>query len=275
MFETLEIKNNLTRNYKHLSNKGGIIKHPGNIIVFGNIENGLILEAEGDIKVTGNIGASIIKTKGSLIVKGGLKGDSKAIIQANKLDISYIENSKCLISGSISIERTCINSEIYCSKNIVFQTGGKIIGGTVSVSKKLMVDSIGSTSYSPTNVYFGQNYVILNRIKIGNKKLRIKQFELSQLNNKINSEELSDKRKEIYKSKSNRLLKDINEHNTYISELINRYNTEVYLDNKIIIKAQIFKGVSFECGKDKLYINENRKGGSFHYDLSKKKIIQN
>ena len=60
----------------------GHIKHPGAVLVDGDVLAGARVEADGDIEVRGTVEASYIHTGGSLTVHGGIAGMGEGTVKA-------------------------------------------------------------------------------------------------------------------------------------------------------------------------------------------------
>ena len=134
----------------------GNIIYDGNVKVNGNVRDGFLIKAKGNVSVNGIVEGAIIEADGDIIIERGMNGRNKGVLKAKGNIISkYFENSKATAGGYIETEMIihCILSagtEI----NVVGKKGN-IIGGTISALSAINAKNIGSPMGSATVIKVG------------------------------------------------------------------------------------------------------------------------
>ncbi|MBI2060218.1 MAG: DUF342 domain-containing protein [Nitrospirae bacterium] len=124
----------------------GNIRAKGPVIIEGRVAAGFTIEAEGDVEVGDFVEASTIKAKGSIILKGGIKGAGKGYIYSEANVIAkYIERSKVEAKGDVLVANDILDSHVLCGGSVKVVTGkGSIMGGFISATKGVVAKRIGS-----------------------------------------------------------------------------------------------------------------------------------
>ena len=135
----------------------GNIHFNGHVNVFGNVQDEFIIEADS-IEINGVVGNSKVKSKGDLIVRGGINGKGRSeIICGGNAEIKYINAANVEVKNNLIVKKEIVNSEIKCNGNV---TSKKIIGGSVSGLKGIEAMQIGSEVGTPTLLKPGLNYEV-------------------------------------------------------------------------------------------------------------------
>jgi uncharacterized protein len=146
----LEITNNVDF-------KTGNIDFEGYLTVKGSVEDNFSVTADKDIEILGDYGVGsireIVSRKGSVYIKGGIAGKSKAVVKS-KRDIytKFVSDATIVCEGSVHIGFYCLNSNITAKEVILDSPKGQIIGGSIQAEIKVVSSIIGSTSEKRTMV---------------------------------------------------------------------------------------------------------------------------
>ena len=139
----------------------GNITSKGTIVVRGNVRSGFVLDAVGDIEVWGTVEDSLIKSKGSVLVRGGFVGSGKGKIEAEgDVTVGFARN-QTIVANNVTILREAVDCTIY-AKNIVKACGDKISieGGITTAGTSIEVEALGSKNEVYTDVEAGIDYTI-------------------------------------------------------------------------------------------------------------------
>lgn len=132
----------------------GNIYFLGDINIHGDVINGFVVRAMGNIHVAGVVEAgSTVEAGGDLTVVRGILGDGTTTIRAHRSIFSkYIENS--IVSAKETLQADCIiGSYIYCDGEIHVKSGrGRIMGGRVWAGDKICVRAVGSPAECKTTL---------------------------------------------------------------------------------------------------------------------------
>jgi len=152
--ETFHIKGNV-------DNSTGNIHVAGNLVISGMVMPGFVIEAAGNIEISGAVEQSIFKAGGNIKLQSGINGGE--LHCCGDLKCKYIQNCVVFTRGDIFAE-SIINSNVRCGKNIkVGGTIAKIIGGNCVAGQNIEANSIGSLSNIKTKLQLGLDQVGMER----------------------------------------------------------------------------------------------------------------
>lgn len=134
----------------------GDITYEGNVTVKGNVTAGYSVHAKGDIIVDGVVEGATLYAGGQIVLKRGMQGMNKGIMEAEGNIISkFIENAVVKSGGYITTE-AILHSKVSAKGDITvggkkgFITGGEIMSGT-----SITVKTAGSTMGTYTMLEVG------------------------------------------------------------------------------------------------------------------------
>jgi uncharacterized protein (DUF342 family) len=142
----------------------GDIEYDGNVLIKGNVRTGFTVRAKGDIIVNGVVeGASLI-SEGQIILKRGIQGMNRGILQAeSNIVTKFIESSTVKAGGYVATE-AILHSKVY-SKGDVIVSGkkGNVTGGEIKSGTLIHLKTAGSTMGTSTNLEVGVNPTLIER----------------------------------------------------------------------------------------------------------------
>jgi len=116
------------------------------VIVQKDVMPDFTIRSEKDIHIQGTVEAARLETKGNIVIKGGLIGKDKALLEASG-DISarFITNATATSSTQIVVESEIINSKIWSGGKVVAAgVPGQIVGGEIDADADVAANTIGS-----------------------------------------------------------------------------------------------------------------------------------
>jgi uncharacterized protein (DUF342 family) len=134
----------------------GNISFDGDVVIKGNVISEISIQAAGDIEVYGTVEGTKLTAGGNIILRSGIQGNDKGILEAGGDVISkYIERTRVLAGGSIKADAL-----IHChaeSGNVIVVKGrhGSIIGGNIKAQNSITAQNIGSVVNNKTNIEVG------------------------------------------------------------------------------------------------------------------------
>ncbi len=144
----------------------GNVFFTGKVVVNGNITSGYSVQADEDIVVNGVVEAAQIKTKGNLMVTGGILGHQEAKLEVDgDIAAKFLYSSDVICRGDIMVD-TIMHSNITCHGSIV--VAGKkalVVGGKITVWYGLKAGELGSEMGTQTVLELGLNSDILSRLQ--------------------------------------------------------------------------------------------------------------
>ncbi len=127
----------------------GNIKFDGFVTIKGTINDGFSVEATKDIEINGQYGLgkvkSLVSTKGSIYIKGGVSSRETVEIKAAKnIYVKFADNARLICGETAHIGYYSINSDIIARDVIFDSSNGQVIGGYIKSEIRISVPICGS-----------------------------------------------------------------------------------------------------------------------------------
>ena len=236
-----------------VDNSIGNINYDGNVHIHGNVRGGFSVVARGDVIVDGVVEDALIQAGGQIIVKRGIHGMRRGILDAKgNVIVQFIENAK-VFSGGYVETGSIIYSEVNASEDIiVIDKKGFIAGGSVRAGGKVESMTIGSDMGAMTHIEVGmapekkERYTQLHKsITSLTKKINKLTPVIKTYNDFVESGKALDHKNMLYLNKlmselrsTKDMLQDCRvEFNALHQELINSKHA------KVIVRRDIHSGV--------------------------------
>ncbi len=142
----------------------GDIDYDGSVEVKGNVLDGYSVRATGDIVVNGAVEGANLVAGGKIVLKRGIQGKGKGVMEANgDIITNFIESSKVRSGGKI-ITDAIMHSDVV-SKGMIEVRGkrGLVAGGTVRSAVRIEMKTAGSTMGTQTELEVGLDPTITDR----------------------------------------------------------------------------------------------------------------
>jgi uncharacterized protein (DUF342 family) len=123
----------------------GNIHFDGPVEIKGSVEAGAVVEVTGDLVIHGSVQGAIVRAQGSVTVKSGITTGTRGSIQArNDLVAEFIENSRIVCGGSLTVTKALLNSHIYVGGSIkVTGKTGVVAGGRIFCREDVVTENLG------------------------------------------------------------------------------------------------------------------------------------
>lgn len=135
----------------------GNIDFPGDVRIYGDVRNGFVVKAKGDIVIDGLVEGAILEAGGNISIRKGVLGDDRAVISAQKsVSAQYLEN--CVVYAGDRVETSSIiTSDVNSDNAIVVRSGrGTIIGGKLVATNLISATVIGCRAERVTELIIGE-----------------------------------------------------------------------------------------------------------------------
>ncbi len=144
----------------------GNIRYDGNVTVKGHVCSGFTIIASGDVEVEGVVEGAKIIAQGQIILKRGIQGMGKGILQAQGAIIAkFIESASVLTSSSITTE-SILHSQVSAKEGIyVSGKKGLIVGGHVRSAVLIETQIAGSPMGGNTILEVGVDPIMQSRME--------------------------------------------------------------------------------------------------------------
>lgn len=145
----------------------GDINFPGNVIIYGNVNDTFKVYSGANIEIKGNIGKANVVAEGNIIVRQGIQGKDEAkIVCAGDLYAKFIERANVKADGYVIVSEVILHSNIECRKKVLCHGGkrSQIAGGRVRALYEINAKYLGAEAYTETVVESGIDPTAENRI---------------------------------------------------------------------------------------------------------------
>jgi len=266
----------------NVDSQTGDIKVDGSLFIDGDVRSGFRVEAVGDIFVGGNIeGADVYTRSGSVKVKNGILGQSRAKILAGRnIQAGFIQDATVGAKQDVAVERYIINSAVTAGGYILaIKHEGIVRGGTLFAEKKIEVRVAGSDNRIETELKVGYTapenisrarYLLRsdqrkNRMELAYVQKRLAFLSLLKERTGDLTEEKETQLSELEKKESI-LLRQHTDHSEKESELEQNVNPEAadeYEAESIRIHETIYQEASVAIGDIDMVMDKRRKNVLF------------
>jgi uncharacterized protein (DUF342 family) len=142
----------------------GNIVFEGNVIVYGNVNSGFKIDAEGDVVIMGNVDAAEINAGGKLSVKGRVFGNDKGkLVCGGDFFAKEIDHVTLICYGTVTVYEAIMHSHVTSETRVLVESGkGWIVGGTIQAREEIVAKTIGSRLGTVTDLELGAFKSLIN-----------------------------------------------------------------------------------------------------------------
>ena len=134
----------------------GDIDYDGEVEVKGNVITGYTVKATGDITVNGAVEGAMLISEGKIVLKRGMQGMGKGVMEAKGDVISNFIESATVKSGGAIYTDAIMHSNISANGDVIVNgKRGLIAGGSVKTTTKIETKVAGSTMGTQTELEVG------------------------------------------------------------------------------------------------------------------------
>lgn len=132
----------------------GKVEFFGDVIINGNVENGVVIRSGRNIEIHGTAGSATLIAGGDVIISRGIQGGG-SISAKGSVFADFIENTTVVAGGSVQ-SNTILNANISAEDKVI-TTGkkGAVIGGYVHGFKGIEAMTAGSDAEVKTILHSG------------------------------------------------------------------------------------------------------------------------
>ena len=144
----------------------GNIRYDGNVQVKGHVCSGFTIIASGDVEIEGVVEGAKIIAQGQIILKRGIQGMGKGVLQSQGAIIAkFIESASVLTNGSITTE-SILHSQVSAKEGIyVSGKKGLIVVGHVRSAILIETQVAGSAMGGNTILEVGVDPIMQSRME--------------------------------------------------------------------------------------------------------------
>ncbi len=154
------------------------------IVVRGNVTEGAIIRAGGNITIVGRVDAAFIHAGGDISISQGIVAGGRGLVEAGgNVDSAFAEQAVIRAGGDVNIRKGILNSDISARGSVFCNQGrGAIIGGIVRATRTIEAKKFGSPSSPETQLVVGSDYLLLERRDALKEQVRVAKENVHKLN---------------------------------------------------------------------------------------------
>lgn len=234
----------------------GNVNFDGSVHIKGNVENGAVIKATGDIVIDGNVGgAEIESTEGKVMLNKGMNAGRRGKVKAGKGVVSkFLEGVIVISSEDIEVANS-MNSLLRAKGRIL--SGRSIIGGKAFSSKGYKVRDLGNNAGAITQVQIGIDQEVIEKVNYLTDKMKENKKQLMLLDNSMKELKIKyppEVRNELplYKKIDNAIF-TINQQNEELTKEKEKLNREILYSRECTIRVDgtAYEGVTCILHKSK------------------------
>jgi uncharacterized protein (DUF342 family) len=224
----------------------GNIDFAGSVVVRGDVENGFVVRAEGDVTVGGNVEGGSIYAGGNVTIRGGIAGQDKTVIEC-KIDVE----------GEIRGRDAILHSQVNAGQKITLESRkGMVMGGVVRARDEIHVQVLGSRMGTATEVEVGTSPTTRKELIELEKKITAMEKEFDKVEKALvilnkQGYDLTPEREEL-KARLTRtsfyLKAELKKHTTRRDELNEEISGPRAEKGRIKVRQRIYPGVKVIIG---------------------------
>lgn len=132
----------------------GKVEFFGDVVINGNVENGVVIRAGRNIEIHGTAGSATLIAGGDVIISRGIQGGG-SIMAEGSVFADFIENTTVRAKGTV-LSNTILNANVSAEDKVI-TTGkkGAVIGGYVHGFKGIEAMTAGSDAEVKTILHSG------------------------------------------------------------------------------------------------------------------------
>jgi len=254
----------------------GDINFPGNVIIYGNVNDTFKVYSGANIEIKGNIGKASVVAEGNIIVRQGIQGKDEArIVSAGDVYAKFIERANVKAEGYVVVTEVILHSNVESKKKIICQGGkrSQIAGGRVRALYEINAKYLGAEAYTETILEAGIDPEAEDKIMEIHKRKEVIQKEwpeitqeLSNLTMMLGRGALPPDMQEKYNLltlKNNELRQEMTALDEQLKSL-QEYLDTIGKDAKISASKTVYPGVKIKIKNDALAIKSEYKFVTFY-----------
>ena len=144
----------------------GDIEYEGNVTIPGTVRTGFTVRAKGDIEVNGVVEGATLIAGGNIVIKRGVQGMGKGMLQAGgDICAQFFESANVIAKGDI-IAGSILHSHVKSGGKIIIRgRKGFIVGGEIVCESYVETNSIGNRMETQTILKVGVKPEVYDQVK--------------------------------------------------------------------------------------------------------------
>jgi uncharacterized protein (DUF342 family) len=217
-----------------------------------------------------------LSSEKSVHVNQGIIGGGKAAVRAREnVTASFAERVMLMAVNNVSLKSACLQCTVKCNGKISLEgERGHLVGGQAKARHGIELTNLGSKNGAKTNISFGQDYLIGDKIELEEKELEKLKDDAVQTDLKLHQAEKEGGIDDLKKHRAKKLhtLKLIDRRTERLFWLREKF--EQHFDAEVVVRGTAFPGVTLESHGRIFEISREMNKVVFYFNREKG-IIEN
>ncbi|GAB4342737.1 MAG: hypothetical protein Kow0099_20510 [Candidatus Abyssubacteria bacterium] len=163
----------------------GNIRHPGSVLIEGDVSAGSRVEAGGNIEVKGTVETADIQAGGSLKVHGGITGVGAQCIKVEgSVSAKYVLDAHIEAGEDVVVEREILQSTIK-TRGSLSMPQGRLVGGRCTALGGVVLGQAGSEGSVPTVLTAAEDHGLDEKLAEIKKQMVAIEKNLEKIHKKV------------------------------------------------------------------------------------------
>ncbi len=254
--------------------KQGNIKFLGSVKIGGSVTQGFFVMSGGEVQIAGGVEAALVSAGESIIIGQGVVGGGKAILRSKQdIELAFAEQATLLAVGNIKAKNSCLRCKIKCNgKLLLVGDKGNLIGGNTKTTGGIDVGNLGNDKGIKTEVSFGQNYLIQDRIELEEKEVEKIKTQIAKLDMTMHQLEKEGSKAKLKNARLQKvkMMKIMEKRGVRLFTLRERF--EEHFPSEIKVRGTLYPGVILESHGRYHEITSEKKNLIITFNLQTGKI---
>ena len=160
----------------------GNIEFNGDVIIHGNVLEGMSIKATGTITVDKVVESAFIEGRKGVILRGGVLGKNGATVRSKgNITAQFFEYADVKTDGDIEAD-SFLDSRVYAGGKIKLSgKKGCIVGGSTHAVRSIEVREVGNTAGANTEISVGVHHKVYEQISTIDKETKDDELQLQRI----------------------------------------------------------------------------------------------
>lgn len=142
----------LLRIQTNLDSSTGNVDFAGNVVIDGDVLDGLTVRASGDITIKGTAQAARLEAGGTIVLRHGMLGGGTGSLQASgDIQTEVLRECAAAADGDIHVSKEIARATIAAGRSVLAGQA-TIVGGTVTAGHEILAGVVGTTQGALTKL---------------------------------------------------------------------------------------------------------------------------
>jgi uncharacterized protein (DUF342 family) len=252
----------------------GRINFSGALRISGKVRHGCRILGGKDVFIAGSVEGALISSGGKVVIVQGIKGAGQGVVRAKAtIDTDYAESATLLAVDDIRLINHCVSCSVKTNGRVFLSSArGRLVGGICWARRGISAAELGGENGEPTEVSFGQDYLIKDQIEALEREVKKILAILAKVEEVIKDSENKPAQLEAARTEKARLLKLREQYPLKLFTLREKF--EEHYESEVTVTGAVHQGVVIESHGRYYEISKKRRGAVFFFDKETGRIME-